>query len=90
MLKLIDLMENSDSTIISFKILVDTVFLKQLSDKEFEQTNYKAKKGEVYDGKVVLKRNNNYYIDVGWDGILFCDLFIPIETNGIVNIKLME
>jgi hypothetical protein len=36
-----------------------------------------------------LKRDNKYYLDVGYDGILFCDLFIPIYLDPL-NLKVME
>jgi len=84
-----DLIQKSNHHIYSFKILIDTPFLKQLSDIEFKETNYVAKKEEVYDGIIVLKRDNKYYLDVGYDGILFCDLFIPIYLDPL-NLKVME
>ena len=90
MLKLTELMENSNPNLYSFKVLKDIAFYKQLSDFEFQKTEIIAKKEEVYDGIIVLKRNNNYYINVGWDTKSFCDLYIPIETNKRVNIKLMK
>ena len=76
-----DLIQQSNHDIYSFKILIDTPFLKQLSDTEFKETNYIAKKEDVYDGIIVLKRDNKYYLDVGYDGNLFCDLFIQIQFN---------
>ena len=80
-LNLNDFEKDSDNAIQSYKIISDTPFYKQQSDTEFEKTSYIAKKDEVYDGIIVLKKNNKYYLDVGCDGILFCDLFIPIEGN---------
>lgn len=84
-----DLIQESNHDIFSFKILIDTPFLKQMSDTEFKETNYIAKKEDVYDGIIVLKRDNKYYLDVGYDGILYCDLFIEIQFNPL-NIKIIE
>lgn len=84
-----DLIQQSNHDIHSFKILIDTPFLKQFSDTEFKETNYIAKKEDVYDGIIVMKRDNKYYLDVGYDGNLFCDLFIQIQFNPL-NIKLVE
>lgn len=80
------LIQQSNPDIYSFEILIDTPFLKQLSDIEFEETKYVAKKEDVYDGIIVLKRDNKYYLDVGYDGRLFCDLFIPIYLDPL-NMK---
>lgn len=84
-----DLIQESNRDIFSFKILIDTPFLKQMSDTEFKETNYIAKKEDVYDGIIVLKRDNKYYLDVGYDGILYCDLFIEIQFNPL-NMKIIE
>jgi hypothetical protein len=84
-----DLIQQSNFHIHSFEILIDTPFLKQCSDTEFKETNYIAKKEDVYDGIIVMKRDNKYYLDVGYDGNLFCDLFIQIQFN-LLNIKLVE
>lgn len=83
-----DLIQQSNLHIHSFKILIDTPFLKQYSDTEFKETNYIAKKEDVYDGIIVIK-GNKYYLDVGYDGILFCDLFIQIKFNPL-NMKIVE
>lgn len=82
-----DLIQQSNHHIFSFKILIDTPFLKQLSDTEFKETNYIAKKEDIYDGIIVLKRDNKHYLDVGFDGILYCDLFIEIQFNPL-NMKI--
>lgn len=78
MFKLTDLIENSNTNINSFIIHTDTAFYKQNSDMELEMTNYIAKKKEIYDGILVMKRNNNFYIDIGWDQVSNGNLFIPV------------
>jgi len=79
MLKLKDLIDNSNTDIQSFKINKETHFYKQCSDKELKKTSFIAKIEEVYDGQFVLKRNNIFYIDIGWDNDSNGNLFIPVE-----------
>lgn len=79
MLTLHNLIQNSDESILSYQLAKDTNFYKQISDVELEKTHFLAKKEDVYDGKIILKRNNKFYIDVGWDPLSNCNLFIPVE-----------
>jgi hypothetical protein len=78
-----DLIQQSNLHIHSFKILIDTPFLKQCNDTEFKETSYIAKKEDIYDGIIVLKRDNKNYLDVG------CDLFIEIQFTPL-NMTLFQ
>jgi len=85
------LLENTNPRIRSFRMLRDTICKKQIDDRTFvEEIGVIAKKDEVYDGEMVLKRDNNIYLFLGYDDRLGYDVYIPIswdkDSNRITNI----
>lgn len=81
MITLNKLIENSRNEICSYKFLEDIFIYQQISDTIFEKTNYSVKKGEVYDGELVYKKNNQIYLYLGFDDELGQDVYIPIISE---------
>jgi hypothetical protein len=75
------LIKNSNQGIQSFRVLQDTFCFRQINDFFLEKTNHVLKKGDVYDGELIYKRNNQYYLFLGYDKNLEYDLFIPIVSE---------
>jgi len=74
-------------------MLQDTKCKRQIDDRTFvEEIGVIAKKGEVYDGEIVKKRDDNIYLFLGYDDRLGYDLYIPfswdssLDKGRIVNI----
>jgi hypothetical protein len=85
------LLENTNPMIRSFRMLRDTICKKQIDDRTFvEEIGVIAKKDEVYDGEMVLKRDDNIYLFLGYDDRIGYDVYIPIcwdkDSNRITNI----
>lgn len=77
------IMEESNPSVWSFRILNDSNCYIQVNDFIFEKIDYLVKKDEVYDGEIILKRNNQFYLDLGFDKALLNYIFIPIiSENG--------
>ena len=84
---------NQNPNIRSFRMLQDTKCKRQIDDRTFvEETGIVAKKGEVYDGEMVKKLDDQLYLFLGYDASLGYDLYIPLswdsslETGRITNI----
>lgn len=79
----------NDVDIRSFYIVKDTNCMRQIDDYEFVNIdNCIVKSGEIYDGKMVCKRNGNYYLDLGFDMELEYNVFVPIVvTKDDINIR---
>ena len=60
-----------------------------MDDFTFEKVNSETlKKGDVYDGEIIYKRNNQYYLDLGIDRKYRQKLFIPIiSENSTITIE---
>ena len=88
------LLENTNPRIRSFRMLRDTKCKRQIDDlvlgTRFDEIGVIAKKDEVYDGEMVLKRDDNIYLFLGYDDRLGYDLYIPISwdksSNRVTNI----
>jgi len=70
----------------------NTKCMRQLSDTIFEETNDFVNEKQVYDGNLVYKKNNKYYLFLGYDDLLEYEIYIPIiYDNGEINImKLVD
>jgi len=75
------LIENSNHTIYSFRFLSEAFIYQQISDTIFEKTNFTVKEGDVYDGELVYKKNNQIYLYLGFDDKLCQEVFIPIISE---------
>ena len=74
---------NQNPNIRSFRILQDTKCKRQIDDRTFvEETGIVAKKGEVYDGEIVVKSDKNLYLFLGYDASLGYEVYIPLSWNG--------
>jgi len=85
-----------NTNIETFIIMKKTQCVRQISDTVFmpfqiEETrkgdfDY-VKEFEIYEGELVCKRNNQYYISLGYDSFLENDVYIPvIFRNDELNI----
>ena len=81
MISLKNIIVNSNHFIKSFKLLTDVGCLKQIDDFNFENIDYILKIGDVYDGEIVFKRNNQLYLSLGYDKNVNCNIFIPVFSN---------
>ena len=82
MISIKKLIEDSNQGIQSFILLEDVECYIQLDDFTFEKVNGKhLKKGEVYDGEIIYKKNNQYYLDLGIDHKFRQKVFIPIISE---------
>lgn len=91
MISLKKLIDNSNQGIQSFRLVKDTFCFRQINDFLFEKIDTILKKGYVYDGELVYKRNNQYYLSIGYDKYLCCNAFIPIiSEDGEVLIERTE
>ena len=87
-----NLINNSNQHIHSFIIMKNTRCMRQLSDTIFEETNDFVNEKQVYDGNLVYKKNNKYYLFLGYDDLLEYEIYIPIiYDNSEINImKLID
>jgi hypothetical protein len=76
-----NLIENSNHALHSYKFLKEVFIYQQISDTIFEKTNFSIKEGEVYDGELVYKKNNQIYLYLGYDEKLSQEVFIPIISE---------
>ena len=81
------LLEHTNPCIHSFRILQDTKCKRQIDDlvlgtRFVEETGIVAKKGEVYDGEIVVKSDQNLYLFLGYDASLGYEVYIPLSWNG--------
>jgi len=82
MISIKKLIEDSNQGIQSFILLEDVECYIQLDDFTFEKIKGDPlKKGDVYDGEIICKRNNQYYLDLGVDNKLRQKVFIPIISE---------
>jgi hypothetical protein len=67
-----------------------TQCLRQISDTLFEETSDFVNELEVYEGELVYKRNNKYYLSLGYDALLEYEVYIPIyyKNNQLNNNQL--
>jgi hypothetical protein len=80
------LLENTNPRVRSFRMLQDTKCKRQIDDQTFvEEIGVIAKKGEVYDGEMMLKRDNNIYLFLGYDDRLGYDLYIPLSWDSSLD-----
>jgi len=75
------LIKNSNPRVRSFRILYDTKCKRQIDDRTFEETGVIVRKDEVYDGKMVLKRDDQLYLFLGYDISLGYEVYIPVHWN---------
>ena len=75
------LLQNTNNCVRSFRMLQDTKCKRQINDLRFEEIGVIAKKDEVYDGEIVLKRDENLYLFLGYDASLGYDLYIPLSWD---------
>ena len=89
MISIKKLIEDSNQGIQSFILLEDVECYIQMDDFTFEKVNSETlKKGDVYDGEIIYKRNNQYYLDLGIDRKYRQKLFIPIiSENSTITIE---
>jgi len=89
MISIKKLIEDSNQGIQSFILLEDVECYIQIDDFTFEKLNGETlKKGHVYDGEIIYKRNNQYYLDLGMDSKFRQKLFIPIiSENSTITIE---
>jgi hypothetical protein len=87
------LIQHTNPHVRSFRILQDTICKRQIDDRTFvEEVGVIAKKGEVYDGEMVLKRDDKLYLFLGYDDRLGYDVYIPVcwdspqGSNRVTNI----
>jgi uncharacterized linocin/CFP29 family protein len=84
------LQENTNPRICSFRMLQDTKCKRQIDDWTFEETGDIVRTGEVYDGEIVVKQENQFYLFLGYDVSLGYEVYIPISwnsnSNRVVNI----
>ena len=83
------LLENTNPRVRSFRMLQDTKCKRQIDDRTFvEEIGVIAKKDEVYDGEMLLKRDDNIYLFLGYDARLGYEVYIPLvwNSNRIINI----
>jgi hypothetical protein len=82
MISIKKLIEDSNQGIQSFILLEDVNCYFQLDDFTFEKVDGDPlKKGDVFDGEIVYKRNNQYYLDLGIDSKFRQKVFIPIISE---------
>lgn len=82
MISIKKLIEDSNQGIQSFTLLEDVKCCIQIDDFTFEKVEGDPlKKGHVYDGEIVYKRNNQYYLELGIDRKLNQKIFIPIISE---------
>ena len=82
------LIKNSNPCVRSFRILCDTKCKKQIDDRTFEETRDMVRKDEIYDGKMLWKRDENVYLFLGYDISLGYEVYIPLcwNNNRVANI----
>jgi len=87
-----DLINNSDQNVNSFIIMKNTKCMRQVNDTIFEETNDFVNEKQVYDGNLVYKKNNKYYLFLGYDDLLEYEIYIPIiyDNNEINIMKLVD
>jgi len=82
-----DLINNSNKNIDSFIVVKKTPCFRQISDTIFEEMTDFINAQETYDGEIVYKRNNKFYLNLGYDTLLGYEAFIPIiYDNNELNI----
>lgn len=82
MISIKKLIEDSNQGIQSFILLEDVECYIQIDDFTFEKIDGETlKNGNVYDGEIIYKRNNQYYLDLGIDKKLNQKIFIPIISE---------
>jgi len=85
-----NLVLQSNTNIQSFIILEKTQCMRQVNDIEFEYTNDYVNKISVYDGELLLKKNNKIYLFLGFDDELGYEVYIPITiSNNQCNIDII-
>jgi len=77
------LLKNNKPSLRSFRILQDTKCKKQIDDRTFEETGDWVRTGELYDGEIVVKRDNQLYLFLGYDTSLGYEVYIPISWNSL-------
>jgi hypothetical protein len=85
-----NLLVNSKANIDSFVILEKTKCMKQISDIVFECTDDFVDKNEVYDGEIICKRNNNFYLFIGYDDLLEYEMYVPILFTDNIHLNIMK
>ena len=81
-----NLVLQSNTNIQSFIIMEKTQCMRQINDIEFEYTNVYVDKMSVYDGELILKKNNKVYLFLGFDDKLGYEVYIPITISNKCNI----
>jgi len=69
----------------TFIILKQTPCVKQINDKKFESLNKIVKAGDLYSGILVCK-NSQYYLEVGYNRTLGCTVLIPVNLKTELNV----
>jgi hypothetical protein len=69
----------------TFVILKQTPCVKQINDKKFESLNKFVKAGDLYSGIIVCK-NSQYYLEVGYNRTLGCTVLIPVNLKSDLNV----
>ena len=71
----------------TFIVIEKTRCVRQISDTIFEETNVFVNELEVYEGELVCKRNNKFYIALGYDFLLKYEIYVPVVyDNNKLNI----
>lgn len=81
MISLKKIIENSNHCIESYKFIEEMFLYRQISDTIFEKTKYKVYKGDIYDGQLMYKKNNQVYLYLGFDEKLGLEIYIPIFSE---------
>ena len=69
----------------TFIILKQTECLKVVNDKKIEPINKIVKAGDLYSGILICK-NNQYYLEVGYNRKLGCTVLIPVNLKSELNV----
>ena len=64
----------------TFIVLESTVCMKKTSETAIEKSEKCVKPGDLYDG-ILVRKQNKYYIDLGYDRKLCYTVLIPVTVN---------
>jgi hypothetical protein len=66
-------------------ILKQSECVKVVNDKKIEPLNKYVKAGDLYSGILVCK-NNQYYLEIGYNRTLGCNVLIPVNLKNHLNV----
>ena len=69
----------------TFVILKQTTCMKQINEQKIELIDKFVKAGDLYSGILVCK-NNQYYLEIGYNRTLGFTVLIPVNLKNDLNV----